>query len=346
MKKVKFGILIFLLLISFAFCVNADSIISANRIKDTILQGETVSITVNYPSNATVAEYTLGFNSEAFVLDSSEIQSYVNSVGTDFVKVIDASNKSLTLTFISKSTAEGKFDFTLSDVNVYDNAEKIETSVSNTSVTVRKKSSDATLSSLKVDGKALDVNKLEHTVNANYNATNVTILADVPKYGSIGRGSTGSKTLTGKTSKFEVVSLAEDGTSKTYTITVVKADPLAADLESLSINGNARDIKQITHNVTCNNETKTITIQATGKDKNISCKSIIGATVLSSKDVSNGKEFGISLVEGANKVIITSKASDGNYINYTININRDKYIKSSDATLKSIYVDGVLISRI
>lgn len=89
-----------------------------------------------------------------------------------------------------------------------------------------------------------------------------------------------------------------------------------------------------------------VTILAVGENKQISAKSIYGASLKSSKDVTNGKEFTFTLKEGLNQISITSKASDGNYSNYTVNITRDEYVKSSDATLKSIYVDGVLIDRI
>lgn len=256
MKKIIVCILLICMLFAVGVVSNAASSISLTKFKDTILAGEQISITVNYPDNTSVADYTLTFDNSVFTADISQLSNYVNSTGDGFIKVVDKKNKSLTIVFSANSSANGTYKFGLKDVVLYDDRANIITADSNDlDVVVRKKSSDATLQSLIVNGESLDVNQLKHSVTVPYNTTNVTILAAKALYGNKVEG-TGSKSLTGKTTTFSVVSYAEDGTLKTYEIEVNKADALEPKLDSLSINGTARDTSILKHVLTCNNDTR------------------------------------------------------------------------------------------
>jgi len=347
MKKLIVFISIICILLSIGIISNAESSISLSKVKDSILPGEPVSITVTYPDNISVADYTLTFDGNAFLADISQISGYVKEQDSGSIKVVDTKNKSLKITLKSKPNANGTYSFGLTNVNIIDaNGEGIPVTSSGIDVIVRAKSSDATLASLKVNGVALDVNKLEHKIAVPYNATKVTILAEKALYGKEDVPDTGSKDLTGKESTFEILSTAEDGTTKIYKIVVIKTDPINSKLDSLSVNGKTCDINVLKHSLTCDNGTDKVVILTVGKDKKINAQAISGASLKLTKDVSNGKEYTFALKDGLNQISLTSRASDGNYTNYSIYITREKYQTSADATLKAIYVDGVLIERI
>lgn len=256
MKKIIVCILLICMLFAVGVVSNAASSISLTKFKDTILAGEQISITVNYPDNTSVADYTLTFDNSVFTADISQLSNYVDSAGDGFIKVVDTKNKSLTIVFSANSSANGTYKFGLKDIVLYDDdAHVIPADSNNLDVVVRQKSSDATLQSLTVNGESLDANQVKHSVTVPYNATNVTILAEKALYGNKVEG-TGSKSLTGKTTSFNVVSYAEDGTSKNYEIVVTKSDALESKLDSLSINGTDRDVSILKHVLTCNNDTR------------------------------------------------------------------------------------------
>ena len=203
------------------------------------------------------------------------------------------------------------------------------------------KSSDATLSSLEVSGYTLspsfDKDTTSYTVEVPNDATSISIDA-IATDSNASISGTGTKTLSGDSTTISVVVTAEDGSKKSYNITVNKEtsepvnDPKSSDatLKSLEVTGYTLDPtfdKDTTsYAITVGSDVSSIDIKALTNDENATT-SIIGNT----------------LSEGVNAVKVKVTAEDGTEKIYTINVTKKaKEAKPNSTTVTKKSNDNYL----
>ena len=138
-----------------------------------------------------------------------------------------------------------------------------------------------------------------------------------------------TKTFTSTTKNVKVTVIAEDGSTKDYTITLSRALSNNSYLKDISIDGTNIDgfnKENFEYNIKVSRETDSINISAILDDEK--------ATLTT--DLSN--KFSLNL--GTNKINIVVTAENGDTSTYVLNIEREK---NNDATLDSITVsEGIL----
>ena len=131
---------------------------------------------------------------------------------------------------------------------------------------------------------------------------------------------------------------AQDGTTKTYTVTATKAQSSNAALSAITLSAGTLSPTFAsgtnTYTALVGNGTNTITIRPTHSDAN-STITVNGNTV-SSGSASNA----IPLVVGDNAIAIKVTAQDGTVNTYTIMVNRAMPVASSDAGLTALSVSA------
>ncbi|WP_214073019.1 cadherin-like beta sandwich domain-containing protein [Mucilaginibacter sp. dw_454] len=140
----------------------------------------------------------------------------------------------------------------------------------------------------------------------------------------------GNISLTTGANTITALVTAEDGTPKTYTLTVTRLPSSNNDLKSLTVSGQTptqTDAISYTASVT----TATVTVRAIVADANATVK-INGTTVVSGTYSGN-----ISLTTGANTITVLVTAEDGTPKTYTLTVTR---LQSSNNDLKSLAVSG------
>ena len=197
-------------------------------------------------------------------------------------------------------------------------------------------SSDATLKVLSVDGysisPAFDKDTTSYTLTVPNDATSVEIKATANDTKVKSISGIGTKTLSEGGNTVAIVVTAEDGTTKTYTLTITREtstqpeDTRSSDatLKSLSISGQtispAFDKDTTSYTLTVPNGTKSIDVSAIANDSK--------ATVTISDNAKN-------LKEGVNPVKVTVKAENGTTKVYTINVTRKASATPATTTTKS-----------
>nr|WP_240344179.1 cadherin-like beta sandwich domain-containing protein [Paenibacillus sp. SYP-B3998] len=206
------------------------------------------------------------------------------------------------------------------------------TEVIYTVTVVRAKSSDASLSDLKVDGASITnfaSGKLEYKVNVPNATTAVTVTGTKADATASVADAVGGSDLVVGDNKVTVTVTAQDGTVQTYTVTVVRAGSDNASLSDLkvdetSIAGFASGT--LAYTVPVPNATTAVTVTGTKADAT--------ATVV----VTGGS----NLVVGDNKVTVTVTAQNGTTQTYTITVIR---AKSNNANLSDLKVDETSIAN-
>ncbi|WP_168736003.1 cadherin-like beta sandwich domain-containing protein [Cohnella fermenti] len=225
-------------------------------------------------------------------------------------------------------------------------------------------SSDATLSSLSVSAgtlsPAFDADETTYHVDVANGIESVTVtptVSDSKATVSVGGEAVDSGTASGAialavgANEVEVVVTAEDGTEKTYTVTVNRAEPpyvpsSDATLSGLSVSAGTLspvfDADETTYHVDVANGIESVTVTPTVSDGK--------ATVsVGDEEVASGTASGaIDLAVGANEVEVVVTAEDGTEMTYTITVNRAEppYVPSSDATLSGLSVSAGTLSPV
>lgn len=195
----------------------------------------------------------------------------------------------------------------------------------------RAKNSNAKLQSLSIDNQTLvpdfDPDTFSYTLNVDSSVDEVVINADAISDTSTVNG-TGTKTLQTGLNTFSIDVEAEDGSKKTYVISINKAASANNYLASLLADQTFTpefDRDTLNYNVTVGNENDEITVQAVAEDVN--------ATVSG-----NGTH---SLAVGENPVQITVTAENNTFRIYTISVTREA---SSNNYLSDLKINGETIS--
>lgn len=195
--------------------------------------------------------------------------------------------------------------------------EKVESSVNSNPVTIRIASNNADLSDLQVDGTSV-LNSMSFTTNNE----SVSITASPSDSHSKVSG-TGRVNLEYGDNKANVVVTAENGTTKTYTITIKRND-------NRSTNNNLKDLRVSKGTLRFNERTTSYTVEV---DTDVESITIDGSAKDSKATISGTGTKNLRL--GRNRFDITVTAENGSTKVYTITVNR-KDNRSSNNNLKSL----------
>lgn len=319
-------IIILALLINISFVKAADFSTSATG-NTTIASGGT--ITVTFKANSSKGLYgingVLNYDTSKLELTSKQGSSgFVLTLGSK--AVLDSAspsptNKAFTfmiLKFKAKSTFKIGESTSISLSNVTGSDGSRTLSGTSSKLTVKVASTDNNLSNLTVDSKTVNGFKsstLSYKMTVENSVTKVTIGATASDSSAKISG-TGTKKLSIYNNTFRVVVKSAAGTTRTYTIVIVRKDANGyagarssdSKLKSLSIEGYELDFKPDSkeYELSVKNEVSSLTINAVPNDSNAKV------------EIKNDP-----LVVGLNKIVITVTAEDESKSEYVINVTRN-----------------------
>lgn len=341
MKKyvLKFAVFV---VSSFLFCSNilayTSTLVSS---KSTVNPGNTFTIKINtsgLTNGLGSAEYTLTYDSSLFeatnvtsnassnILDSSVKLTFVDMTGKSPL----GNGTFATITFKVKNvTVDKSGTFSLSSKETSDkDLNNISSTNKGVSVKVHIPDTDNTLKSLTIDGTSVtgfNANTLNYSFKTANSSLNIAASANSSTATVSG---TGKKSVSYGTNTYNIVVTAENGSKKTYKITVTRDDNRETinTLNSLSVDG-------YSISPTFNKSTLNYTLNV---DSNVS-KIKVKASKTSTKSsfVSGFGEREVSLNYGENKVYVKVKAENEKVNTYTIVVNR-KDNRSKNNNLKSL----------
>ena len=189
-------------------------------------------------------------------------------------------------------------------------------------VTVHRKSTDATLWFLSAGGNTLPLNNPARSVTVSNAVTSVEVVAKTT-HPLASVSVSGANSLNAGDNIVTVTVTAEDGNTETYTIQVHRKSA-DATVRSLSAGGTVFSPDNPARSITVPNAVTSVVVTAETTHP------------LASVSVGGAKPLNV----GDNTVTVTVTAEDGNTETYTITVHR----KSLDATLKAITLDGQSVS--
>ena len=266
MKKIKYLIFTMILFIPQVVLAAPNATISTNA--NSIEKGKSVTVTVTLSDTAA---WNIKITGSGAATCSSK-QADVTSDGKSTTKKFSLS---------CTSTIEGTINFSVTGDITSGSGQTKDISLTKQVTVTKPKSSDNTLSDLKVDGTTVSgfsSSKTSYTLKDN-SGTSINISATVNDAKATVTG-TGSKKLKYGKNTFGVTVTAENGSKKTYNITVNKPDPRSKNnnLKSLSIDKGSitfdknttsylikveHDVNEI--NITATPEDTKATVSGTGK---------------------------------------------------------------------------------
>lgn len=341
MKKILLKFTIFTISL-FIFCNSVLAYTSTlTPSKTTVNPGNAFTIKINLSgitNGLGAAEYTLGFDNTLFEVTKVSTTAVSNTLSNQvkFTFVDMTGNNPMkngtfaTITFKAKTVTTDKTgNFTLSSKETADSTGKSVTSTNKgTSVKIHIPDTDNTLKSLVVDGVSVtnfNSNTLNYTYKTESSSINIVAVANSSKATITG---TGTKTVKYGTNTFNVVVKAENGSTKTYKITVTRPDNRenTNTLESLSIDG----------------YTITPTFNKNTKEYSLTVENNVEKVKINASKTSNKSSFSsgygpreVSLNYGENKVYVKVKAENEAVNTYTITIKR-KDNRSTNNNLKEL----------
>ena len=291
---------------------NATISTSANSIE----KGKPVTATVTLTDTAA---WNVKINGSGAATCSSK-QADVTSDGKSTTKKF---------TLECKSTQEGSIKFTVTGDITSGSGQTKDISLSKDVTVTKAKSSDNALNDLKVDGVTVSgftESKTSYTLNDN-SKTSINISA-TPNDSKASVSGIGSKNLDYGKNTFNIVVTAENGSKKTYTIIVNKADPRSAnnDLKSLSVSAGTIEFNKNTtsYTIILEHNVNEIKIDATAED---SKASVSGIGIKTLKDYSNEFKIVVKSENNSTKTYTIKairKDVNGNYGT----LNTDNSVKS------------------
>ncbi|MBR1416802.1 MAG: cadherin-like beta sandwich domain-containing protein [Bacilli bacterium] len=326
MKKVLNYLLVLLMTISIVPVNIKAAVGSINVDGATIEVGEEKTLNIGLSSGIAAVDGYVESNDPSCVEVVSVTSS--NGSGNYFMEITTSVNPLTTGGSIKiKGLKVCETTLKIYDASVTTQSEEADEGVSFTSGLIKvgeaapAKSSDATLSSLTVSkgslSPAFSSNVTTYTVNVDNDVDSIDVAATVNDSKATVSG-TGTKSLAVGDNSISVIVTAEDGTQKTYSIKVTRAqkadpgepEPEDATLSSITVSKGSLspefDKDTTTYTVNVDNDVDSIDINATASDSN--------ATVSGT-----GTK---SLSEGDNTYDITVTAKDGTKKIYTIKVVR------------------------
>lgn len=316
----KLRYIIGLLILLVCTPVYATDITTSVSGKSNIDAGEQFTLTLNVTGdNVWGLSGNIGYDTSKFTLVSSEgLNGFTSMVGTGF-SLDSANGKSgtfgiLSLTFKATSSFRTGESSTISFSNLTgaSDSSRLSATGSQKTITVNiPKSDNSNLSTLKVDGNNISgfsVSNLKYDLgNTDSDSMEISAVAQDNKATVSG---TGKKSLSYGKNTFNVVVKAENGSTKTYTITVNRNDNRSSNnyLKSLKISNAKISFNKYTlnYNIVVDNTVDSIDIQVQPEDS----KSSVRGT---------GKK-NLNIYLNTYNVVVT--AENGSKRVYKINISR------------------------
>ena len=324
--------------------------------------GGIVSVGGNLSFDSQYLEYVSGTGATSpYTFQINPSANYIIAgLDTTLSNGITGSSQTKVFTFVFKAKKEGTTQITLKNSKLSDTASKIGATVNSKTITITgstpstpgtpstpTKSSDATLKSLSASGYTLSPNfspsTTSYTIKVPSSATTVKLEGTVNDSKAKVTG-LGNITLIGNTTTASVKVIAEDGTSKTYTVKIEKeVEPSEtvkkdsdATLKSLSVSG-------YTLSPTFKSNINTYSMKV---KNNITSLNVTAIPNSSKAKVSISGNTGWK--EGNNVVTIKVRAEDGTVNTYIVNVNREsknpesekKEEKSNDSYLKDLTINS------
>ena len=316
----KLRYIIGLLILLVCTPVYATDITTSVSGKSNIDAGEQFTLTLNVTGdNVWGLSGNIGYDTSKFTLVSSEgLNGFTSMVGTGF-SLDSANGKSgtfgiLSLTFKATSSFRTGESSTISFSNLTgaSDSSRLSATGSQKTITVNiPKSDNSNLSTLKVDGNNISgfsVSNLKYDLgNTDSDSIEISAVAQDNKATVSG---TGKKSLSYGKNTFNVVVKAENGSTKTYTITINRNDNRSSNnyLKSLKISNAKISFNKYTlnYNIVVDNTVDSIDIQVQPEDS----KSSVRGT---------GKK-NLNIYLNTYNVVVT--AENGSKRVYKINISR------------------------
>ncbi len=322
--------------------------LNASVSKTTVEQGQSFTISVN--SGAKLTDFEVAASTGSLSLPSVTSKysgSTTSTSGTKSIvklfqisaqadkKVISAGTNLATFKYeVPKTQAVGNITITITLKGVDSNGGKITASTTKTVNVVKAKSTNNYLSSLKVDGATV-ANFNKNTTSYNLGTvetakTSINITATAEDSSATVSG-TGTKTLKEGKNTFTIKVTAENGSAKSYTLTITRTPaPKSTNnyLSSLKVDG-----------ATVKNFDKNTTSYNLGEVESSKTSIKIAATAEDGKATVAGAGTK-TLKEGKNTFTVKVTAENGSVKSYTITVTRKVAPKSTNNYLSSLKVDG------
>ena len=353
MKKLFISLL--LIISSFFVVTNVYAASASIKVKASssqVVVGNTVTYTITVSSSSALdsVEFSLSYDNSKLTFVSSTLTG--NTMESWWDTTASGKTKSKTYTAKFKAKATGTASVTVKNIEVTDpDGKPMSVSVTPASVTIKtqaqvdsSKSSVNTLSSLSVSGQTIspkfDKNTTNYTLTVPNNVSSVTINATAThtKATIVGKG---TKELVEGANKFNIIVTAENGSKKTYTLTITRKElnPI-----NIKVDGEEYTVIRKKNNIPNATNYEEATVEINGNEvpalkSDITKYTLIGATdkdgnnYLFIKDGDNYslyKEFkfaGITLA-----LIPTEEKIEG---------SREDTIKIGDETLDIYTLDGI-----
>ena len=303
MKKIKYLIFTMILFIPQVVLAAPNATISTNA--NSIEKGKSVTVTVTLSDTAA---WNIKITGSGAATCSSK-QADVTSDGKSTTKKFSLS---------CTSTIEGTINFSVTGDITSGSGQTKDISLTKQVTVTKPKSSDNTLSDLKVDGTTVSgfsSSKTSYTLKDN-SGTSINISATVNDAKATVTG-TGSKKLKYGKNTFGVTVTAENGSKKTYNITVNKPDPRSKNnnLKSLSIDKGSItfDKNTTSYLIKVEHDVNEINITATPEDTKAT---VSGTGIKTLKDYVNEFKIVVKAENESTKtyvVKVARKDANGNY---------------------------------
>ncbi|MDD6223979.1 MAG: cadherin-like beta sandwich domain-containing protein [bacterium] len=250
---------------------------------------------------------------------------------------ITGSGQTHVFTFVLKAKKAGSTTITLNNAKLTDTIERVMTTVNDKVITIANpialtKSSDATLKNLEASGYTLSpsfsASTTSYTVKVP-NTTNSIKLVGTANDNKATVSGLGNITLIGNTTSANVKVTAEDGTTKTYKVDIIKED----------MNTSFKDNDATLKNLDVSGYTLTPAFKKNVTTYSMKVKNNIQGLNVTAIPTSDKAKVTISgnsnWKVGVNKVTIKVTAEDGTKNTYIVNVTRsDKTSTSVDTTTK------------
>ena len=363
-KTMKVGIIGIIFLFSFCLKVNASGTASVGFSGDasvplnknitvklyvsnvTGTQGGIVSMGGNLNFDSTYLEYVSGTGiTTPYTFQINTNASYkIAGLDPTLSNGISSTSQTNVFTFVFKPLKKGSATISFTNGKLTDTASEVTTTITNKTITINDaQNTDATLSSLGVNGLNISPNfsatTTSYTLNVENTTSSITVTAS-PTASSSNVTGTGNKNLNVGSNIINVKVTAESGATKTYTITVTRAEApknTDATLSDLSVSGYT-----LTPDFNPNTTTYNLTVPSSASTINIT------ANPTSSKSTIAGAGSK-TLSTGMNIAEITVTAEDGTTKKYIINITKEAEViavKDSDTTLQTLDVSGYTLTPV
>ena len=309
--------------------------------------GGIASVGGNLSFDSEYLEYVSGTGTTTpYIFQINPSANYIIAgLDTSLANGITGSNQTNVFTFVFKAKKLGTTTITLTNARLTDTNDRVTTTVNEKTINIinslpSTKSSDATLKSLEAIGYTLSPSFspsiTSYTIKVPNNINSLNLTGNTNDSKAIVNG-LGNITLQGETTTANIKVTAEDGTTKTYTITINKEITKSSDatLKSLEVSGYT-----LSPSFSSDTTSYTVKVPLTASTVKIS-----GTANDNNAKVSGLGDINLSTDKTIASVKVT--AENGTTKTYTVNIIKENVQtenKDSDATLKKLDVSGYTLT--